>query len=269
MRREFSTAGLAWSMLALTALLTATAAEPARAQASGRLQAAVPAALVPALEQMKTELALTDEQTSQAGRLMVERLARAAGAVESFGGISFDSVLDLLVEARSFRDEFIPELTALLTGEQKAKLAALPKAHKVYTAAMAGWFAQARVDKMRTRINLTDAQVPDVQAALLDEFRDAIGIVEGFVSKDSEKSTKSAILDLVVDLRAVQRQGQRRIERLLTTEQQQALKAYRVESEEKSEKADTAKKSGGSAQKAPTTPTPTNPQAPKVTGTVA
>jgi hypothetical protein len=109
-------------------------------------------------------------------------------------------------------------------------------------AAMAGWFAEARLGKLATRLKLSDAQTPQVRTFLTDEFRDAVSVVEDLVKQDADKSSKRAILDAVVDLRSIQRQGQRNIERVLTDEQRLALETYQRESQERSDKAEERKK---------------------------
>lgn len=190
-------------------------------------------ALQPALTQLKAELALTDQQSAQAARLIGSRVSRIEAAVESFGDVSFDSVVDILVEARSVKDEFIPELQGLLTAEQKAKLGQLPKNHDVYVSAMAGWITEGRLKKLSLKVRLTDAQIPQVRAVLLDQARDAVTIVEGLASGDGGKKK---ILDAVVDLRGVVRQGERKIQPLLSAEQKTALEAYHADSARKEQK---------------------------------
>jgi hypothetical protein len=192
------------------------------------------AALKPAVEELKRELQLTDEQVAQVQKLVTGQIGRVSAAVENFGGISFDSVLDLMVEARATRDEFIPAMRSVLTEEQKAKLAKLPKAHEIYVAAVAGWLTEAQLEKLRDRLALEDGQLPQVRAALLAGFRDAATIVEGLIREADDKSMRETVLDAVVDLRTVQRTTEREIQRQLSDEQKARLESYREESSRKS-----------------------------------
>jgi hypothetical protein len=118
------------------------------------------AALKPAVEELKQELQLTDEQVARVQEFVIGQIGRVSAAVENFGGISFDSILDLMVEARATRDEFIPAMSSVLTEEQEAKLAKLPKAHEIYVAAVAGWLTEAQLEKLRDRLALEDNQLP-------------------------------------------------------------------------------------------------------------
>ncbi len=210
---------------------------PASGAAQSRIADAIPESLRPALQDMRRDLALTEEQSAQASTLLVDQISKAAAAVENFGGISFNSVVDLLGMARSIREEFIPQFQGILTAEQRTKLAEMPKSREIYVSAMAGWFAEARVNKLKSRVNLTEAQIPQVRDALLSEFREAINIIEGISNRDTGRSSRSAIFDAVVDLRGIQRSSQRAVERTLTPEQRTALDAYERESNAKSEKA--------------------------------
>ena len=162
-------------------------------------------------------------------------MARVTSAVENFGGISFNSVLDLLVEARAAREEFIPAMQKILTEEQKGKLAKLPKAHEVYVAAMAGWLAEAQLGKLKGKVGLTDGQIPGVRSVLLTQYQEAVRIVEGLVRNADDKSMKATVLDAVVDLRTMQRTAERGIERELTEEQKARFESYRDESDKESQ----------------------------------
>jgi len=209
--------------------IAALLAGPASAQGIASLPA-----LKPAVEELKKELLLTDPQVSEAERLLIGQMDRAKAAVENFGGISFDSVLDLIVEARATREEFIPAMRNLLTDQQKAKLAKLPKAHEVYAAAVAGWLTEAQIGKLRSRIGLTDEQVTQVRPALLEQYRDAALIVVGLVRNEDDKSMKKTVLDAVVDLRTVQRTAEREMKRNLTDVQKEQFESYHEESAKKS-----------------------------------
>jgi hypothetical protein len=218
----------ALSWIALSVGLTA--GSTVSAQAPGPLPA-----LKPAVAQLKTELQLTDQQVSDAGRLVTGQMARVTSAVENFGGISFESVLDILVEARAAREEFIPAMQKILTEEQKGKLSKLPKAHEVYVAAMAGWLAEAQLGRLKGKVELTDAQIPGVRSVLLTQYEEAVRIVEGLVRNTDDKSMKATVLDAVVDLRTMQRTAERGIERELTGEQKARFESYRDESDKKSQ----------------------------------
>ena len=91
-------------MLAMALILGSAAV----ARAEGPTDLTSMPALQSALKQMKAELALSDQQSKDAGKLIASRVRRVEVAIDSFGGVNFDSVLDLLVEARSIKDEFVP-----------------------------------------------------------------------------------------------------------------------------------------------------------------
>jgi hypothetical protein len=112
-------------------------------------------ALAEAAQKIRNELALTPEQEARARALMTERLGKAEQTVDSFGDVSLDSVIDLLSEARAIRKEFIPRITALLTPEQKARLAKLPKSEDLWSNVTSAWMAEARLKKLAARIRLT------------------------------------------------------------------------------------------------------------------
>jgi len=189
-------------------------------------------ALAEAEQKIRTELALTPEQEARARALFTERLKKAEQTVNSFGDISLDSVIDLLSEARDIKKEFIPRITALLTPEQKARLAKLPKSEELWTNVTSAWMAEARLKKLDERIRLTPAQVPTVRDALLVQFHDAADIIDGlFRTTNGRPPGKQAIIDAVLDVRSAIRAGQRKIDRLLTPQQRAALQAYKADSE--------------------------------------
>ena len=168
--------------------------------------------------------------------LVSDRLMRAEVVAASFGHVSFDSVIDLLTEARSIKKEFIPQLNALLTPQQKAKLANLPRQRQLWSAVTAAWMAEARLKTLAARVNLTPDQVPAVRTELLAEFHDAADIVDELLRADNgRRPSTEAALDAALDLRAAVRAGTRRVERILTPEQRAALEAYRHESENPSQ----------------------------------
>src|SRR5262245_32698058 len=193
-------------------------------------------ALADAAQKIRTELALTSEQQSKAQAILVDRLTRAEAVVDSFGDISLDSVIDLLSEARSMQKEFIPQLNALLTPEQRTKLANMSKSRDLWGDLTSAWMAEARLKKLASRVTLTGEQVPQVRDALLSQFRDATAIIHGlFRPTTGQQPSKQAMFDAVLDLRAAIRAGQRKIDRLLTPEQRVALEAYKTDSEKASQ----------------------------------
>jgi hypothetical protein len=205
------------------------AAVPIEAGGEGRLES-IPS-LAPALQQMKTELGLSDAQVNQAEGLLADQYGRVKAVVDEFGGVSFDSVVDVLAEARSVRDDFIPKLNGVLSEEQRAKLGSLPKAHEIYIAAAGGWLTEAYLDKLGRKVGLSREQLADLRSVTLEHFRDAVSIVEGVIEGGG---AKKAVLDAVVDLRGVQRQTRRDVEKRLTDEQKGKLEAFREESDEAS-----------------------------------
>ena len=135
--------------------------------------------------------------------------------------------LDLLTEARSIKKEFIPQLNALLTPQQKAKLANLPRQRELWSTVAAAWMAEARLKSLDARVNLTPDQVPAVRTQLRAEFHDAADIVDELLRADSgQRPATGAVLDAVLDLRAAVRAGTRKVEQMLTPEQRAALEAY-------------------------------------------
>lgn len=192
--------------------------------------AELPAALRPALDQMKTQLSLDDDQVTRAEGLIGGQVVRIEDAVERFGDVSFDSVLDLMVEVRSVKNDFIPELKGLLNDNQKAKLGQLPKSHEMWVSAMAGWLTEGRLKKLAKRLSLSDAQLPEVREVLLEQGRDAFSIVVGVIAGGD---VKKDILNAVVDLKGVVRQGERDVKKILTPEQRAAFEAVRDDSAKK------------------------------------
>jgi hypothetical protein len=179
--------------------------------------------------------ARTRGQVSRARALVAERLPKAQAAVGTFGDISFDSVLDLLNAARSIKDEFIPQLTALLTPEQKERLAKLPGKTQMWIDLGAAWMAEARVKKLTERVKLTDSQAAEIRQLLVTQFAEATAVMEGLIREDGTSPDKRAVLDAVLDLRGAVRSAQRHVDKLLTPEQRKALEAYKIESEKASQ----------------------------------
>lgn len=225
------TAGcVAFSIVMAVGVCAVAAAQSAPADLS-----ATPA-LAEAEQKIRTALALTPEQDARARALLVERLRSAEQVVDSFGDVSLDSVIDLLSEARAIKREFIPQITALLTPEQKARLAKLPKSEDLWTNVTSAWMAEARLKKLAERIHLTPAQVPQVREALLGQFHDCAGIIDGLLRQpNGHEPAKQAVMDALLDIRAAIRTGQRKIDKLLTPEQRAALLAYKADSEKASQ----------------------------------
>ena len=198
-------------------------------------------ALMTVANQYKTELSLSDEQTKKAHDLITGQMQKIEGLVDRFGGVSFDSVLDLMEQGRAIRDEFIPQLQNILTPEQKEKLKKMPKDAKLYQSLMSAWLAEARVKKLASRVHLTPDQIPKVREVLLNEFQDAADILQGLAKVGEEQDKKKAVLDGVLDLRGAIRNGQRNIQKLLTPEQQKAFDEYKKESQKNSEQTESSK----------------------------
>lgn len=169
--------------------------------------------LKPAIEEMRSELQLTDSQFLTAKGLIGEQLDRVSGVVDDLDKFNFDTAVDLLIEARSVRDDFIPELRGILDAEQKEKLRQLPRSHDLYVSAMAGWLTEGRVEKLSSRLGLEPGQIPGVREALFGQFDESIRIVSGLV--DFEGDPMDLIMDSLVDLRLTQREANRAIERQL------------------------------------------------------
>jgi hypothetical protein len=201
---------------------------PPRVQAQALPAESVRPVLVEAAEKIRTELGLTDAQARELRLLMVERLMRAAAVAASFGHVTFDSVIDLLIEARSIKKEFIPQLNALLTPQQKAKLANLPRQRELWSTVAAASMAEARLKSLDARVNLTPDQVPAVRTQLLAEFHDAADIVNELLRADNGQRPATGA---VLDLRAAVRAGTRKVEQMLTPAQRAALEASRHDSE--------------------------------------
>jgi Spy/CpxP family protein refolding chaperone len=202
---------------------------PPRVQAQALpAESGVRPVLVEAAEEIRTELGLTDTQTREFRLLIVERLMRAEAVAASFRDSTLDAIIDLLTELRSMKKEFIPRLNALLTPQQKAKLANLPRQRQLWSTVAAAWMAEARLKSLAARVNLTSDQAPAVRTQLLAEFHDAADILDELLrADDGQRPATSAVLDAVLDLRAAVRAGTRKVEQILTPEQRAALEAYR------------------------------------------
>jgi Spy/CpxP family protein refolding chaperone len=202
-----------------------------QAQASHPQESVVRPVLVEAADEIRTELGLTDAQAREFRFLIVERAIRAEAVAASFGHVTFDSVIDLLAEARSIKQEFIPQLNALLTPQQRARLANLPRQRQLWSTVAAASMAEARLKSLDARVNLTPDQVPAVRTQLLAEFHDAADIVDELLRADNgRRPAAGAVLDAVLDLRAAVRAGTRKVEQMLTPEQRAALEAHRHDS---------------------------------------
>ena len=185
-------------------------------------------ALEPVLDQVRSELDLTDEQVGRLEGVLGDQVDRARVAVDGFGGLSFDSVVDLLAEARDMKKDLEKELGGFLSDEQKAKLKGLPASKQIYREAIAVAITEARLGKLEKELELTADQRGPAREALLDGIREATDIVEGVV--DKEKGSKRSVMDALLDLRATERSTNRRLERVLTDEQKERLERYRQES---------------------------------------
>jgi hypothetical protein len=198
-------------------------APTARAQGGAAM---LPATLTPVIEELRTTLALTDAQSADVSRLLVQQAGRATSMMDRAGDLSLETVIDLLATVRGIRDDFLPQLSAVLTAEQKARLQALPQSSNIYVSAMAGWLAEARLNKLQGVLRLTDTQVPGVRQVLLDQFRTMTRAVSGVVSGGGSAMSTSVVLDVLVDLRAAQRMSRRSIQEMLTPEQVRSLEAW-------------------------------------------
>ncbi|HET6268318.1 MAG TPA: hypothetical protein VFG11_11420 [Acidobacteriota bacterium] len=189
---------------------------------------------LPTLKQVaaeyKAQLNLTDNQSAKLHDLIQGEMARVTPLVEKFGAINFDSVVDLLGEVKSIKSQFIPQMSAILTPEQKTKLASMPKNKDFYAPLVAGWMAEARTKKLNTKLHLTDQQVPQVRNILLTEFQDGINIVSGLTTATDQK--KQVIMDAILDLRGTMRTRDRELAKILTPDQQAAMQKYKKETEE-------------------------------------
>jgi hypothetical protein len=169
------------------------------------------------LAEIRDQLELTDGQVTTARGLIEGQIDRARAVVEELDEFTFDSVLDLLVEARSIREEFIPQLRGLLDERQLEKLDALPKSSEIYIQGMVGWIVEERVDKLRDRLGLESEQIDEIREVITDQIRDSVEILEGI--DRGEDSSRRDMLDAVMDLRGAQRSANRQIGRLMTDDQ--------------------------------------------------
>jgi Spy/CpxP family protein refolding chaperone len=215
------------SLLSLVAGL-AILVPVARAQNPGAA-GVLPATLAPVIEELRTTLALTDAQSADVSRLLVQQAGRATSIMDRARNLNLEAVIDLLVTARAIRDEFLPQLSAVLTEEQKARLQALPRSSSVYVSAMAGWLAEARLNTLQGVLRLNDTQVPGVRQVLLDQFRTMTRALMGVAGGGAGATSTSAILDVLVDLRAAQRMSRRSIQEILTPEQVRSLEAWEAQ----------------------------------------
>ena len=104
-----------------------------------------------------------------------------------------------------------------------------------YVSAVAGWLTEDQVGKLKDRVGLTDAQVPQIRGALLGQYKEAAGIIEGLIgNSENDKSMTQTVLDAVLDLRGAQRMAEREIQKTLTAEQKTKFESYREESDKKS-----------------------------------
>ncbi len=214
--------------VSLLTIATGLAAFAPAAGAQGGA-AVLPATLAPVIEELRTTLALTDAQSADVSRLLVQQAGRATSMMDRAGDLSLETVIDLLATARTIKDDFLPQLSAVLTDEQKVRLQALPKSSNIYAAAMAGWLAEARLNKLQGVLRLTDTQVPGVRQVLLDQFRTMSRAVVGVASGGTSAASTSAILDVLVDLRAAQRMSRRSLREMLTPEQVRSLEAWEAQ----------------------------------------
>lgn len=176
--------------------------------------------LEPALNQIRSELSLTDAQVAQVEALIVRQFEKTKSMLEGITDLNFDAMVDILVTAREMRNEFIPALLNVLTEEQKAKLKNLPKSHGIYISAMAGWLTEGQLRKLTSHLNLTEEQLPQVRSVLQEQYDQAIELVGGLMKQEP---SPDLILDSILDLRTVHRQGLRKLKALLNAEQKTKL----------------------------------------------
>jgi hypothetical protein len=158
---------------------------------------------------------------TQVETLIVRQFEKTRSVLENITNLDFDAMVDLLVTAREMRNEFIPSLLNVLTEEQKAKLKNLPKSHNIYISVMAGWLTEGQLRKLTSRLDLTEEQLPQVRSILQEQYDQAIELVGGLIQQEP---SPDSILDAILDLRLVHRQGLRKLKALLNTEQTPKLK---------------------------------------------
>lgn len=188
-------------------------------------------ALKAMLEEMRVQLDLTDGQVATATGLIEDESERAKVVVDELDDVTFDSVLDLLVEARAIREDFLPKLRGILDEKQKKKLKSLPKSDEIYIQAGVAWIADEKVDKLRRRLGLSEGQVPRVREIVTEQVRDSVEIVDGV--KGGEGKKRQEVLDVMVDLRGAQRRANRELDGVLDDEQKVKLEQLREKKERK------------------------------------
>lgn len=175
------------------------------------------------VDEVANYLQMTDAQRSELASLFSGEAANVREVVDAIqDDLGFDAVLDLLTEAKSIREDFIPALQGLLDDEQRARLDRLPHDDSFYISTVTRLVTDARVARFREKLDLTDAQVPEVRSVLEGGFQDALSIVAGLGRKDV-KISGSVVLDIVTDLRGTQRMMDRGVRKVLTEEQRSIL----------------------------------------------
>jgi len=173
--------------------------------------------LKPVLEQIRIELELTDDQIDEASALITGQIASAKKVVDEIDDFDMDSLIDLLVEARTIRDHFIPELKGVINDKQRKKLQALPTSSNVYISAMSGWLTEATLEKLTDELGLGESQIPGIREDLNDQLAEALELVLGLTKSEAEP--KDLIMDVLIDLNMMGQLANRAIEQHLDDDQ--------------------------------------------------
>ena len=189
-------------LLALVALMT-----PAFTLASTE------EAVLATLAETADQLALRDDQKAEARRVIGDEFARTSDVIDAISDdLSFESVVDLLAEAKNIRESFVPSIQGILDEDQKERLDRLPHDDSFYIGMAARMITDSRIKKLSEKVGLSETQIPEARRALDSGFRDALEVVYGLAHDGGEDA---GAMDILVDLRGIQRGVKRDLGRVL------------------------------------------------------
>ncbi len=169
-------------------------------------------AILTTLAETADQLSLRDDQRDDARRIIGEEFARTSEVIDAISDdLSFESVVDLLAEAKNIRESFVPSIQGILDDSQKERLERLPHDDSFYIGMAARMITDSRVEKLAEKVGLAEGQIPEVRRALDSGFRDALEVVYG-LAHDGEDS---GAMDILVDLRGIQRGVKRDLGKVL------------------------------------------------------
>jgi hypothetical protein len=173
-----------------------------------------------ALVVLRARMKLSDDQVEKMRPLMLDHFKALRAILESYVGQSAVILPSVMHEFQGRRDQFQKEVAPFLTEEQREEFLVI---RKEVDLAIRDLICNKRVDSLKKRLKLSEAQVTEVRPIIIDDFKRKRTLMSIHTSETGGPAVRRP---LAPEYQKIQAETDERLRTVLSAEQMKEYSVY-------------------------------------------